>query len=154
MEEMLYGDPAAQMESLRQTPGYQFRLEEGLRGLQRSAGSVTGNTLRELVGYGQGMASQEFGNRYNRLMGLSGQGMGAATATGRFGAASAARQGQYLQQATDTKASAYMGAGKLAGNVIGSMAGGQSFGGNLANLYGGGGGYGFGDRSLGSPYGG
>lgn len=54
----------------QQDPGYAFRLAEGQKALERS-GSAKGMTLsgaqqKALAGYGQGMASQEYGNAYNR----------------------------------------------------------------------------------------
>jgi len=124
MQEMMYGDPSQQMESMRSAPGYQFRLDEGLKALQRSslAGSVSGNTYRGLVEHGQNYASQEFGNRYNRLASLAGTGQTATQYTGQMGAQSAARQGGYAQSAADTRASAYLGKGQVMGQTLGQLA--------------------------------
>jgi len=51
-------------------PGYAFRLSEGMKGLQNSAAAKgllsSGSTLKGITDYGQGMASQEYGNAYNR----------------------------------------------------------------------------------------
>lgn len=51
-------------------PSYQFRLKEGQRALQNSAAARgtlrTGGTLKDLLGYGQSFASQEYNNIYNR----------------------------------------------------------------------------------------
>jgi len=51
-------------------PGYQFRLKEGLKELDRKAamhgGSLGGNALRAGQEYGQNMASQEYQNAFNR----------------------------------------------------------------------------------------
>lgn len=51
-------------------PGYEFRKEEGLRALDRtlaSRGSVfSGAQLRGAQDYGQNIASEEYGNAYNR----------------------------------------------------------------------------------------
>ncbi len=51
-------------------PGYQFRLGEGKRALEQSASGRgvlrTGGTLKDILGYGQNMASQEYQNVYNR----------------------------------------------------------------------------------------
>lgn len=63
-------------------PGYLFRLKEGQGALERSA-SARGTTLsgrqrNALTAYGQGMASQEFQNSYNRLMGMASMGLNAA----------------------------------------------------------------------------
>ncbi len=52
-------------------PGYQFRLEEGQKALERSRAANrtlnTGETGKALMEYGQGMGSQEYGNYMNRL---------------------------------------------------------------------------------------
>ena len=57
-------------EQLTTDPGYGFRLSEGLKALERSAaargGLLSGGTGKALTRYGQEMASQEFGNAYNR----------------------------------------------------------------------------------------
>lgn len=51
-------------------PGYQFRMDEGMRGLQGSAaargGLLSGGTLKALTRYGQNYASGEYQNAYNR----------------------------------------------------------------------------------------
>lgn len=53
-------------------PSYKFRLEEGQRALENSAaargGLLSGNTGRALQDYGQGAASQEYGNIWGRAM--------------------------------------------------------------------------------------
>lgn len=66
-------------QSFEKSPGYQFRMNEGMRNLENrfSAGSGGGNAMRALNDYGQGMASQEFGNWWNRQAGMAGMGMGA-----------------------------------------------------------------------------
>ena len=52
-------------------PGYQFRLDEGLKALQHSAaargGLLSGNALKGISRYGQDYASNEFGNAFNRF---------------------------------------------------------------------------------------
>lgn len=57
--------------SLGQDPGYQFRLQEGMKALQGSAaakGSLnSGGTLKALSRYGQDVASEEYNNAYNRF---------------------------------------------------------------------------------------
>lgn len=56
--------------SFQQDPGYQFRLQQGEDAIMRSAaargGRMGGDTLKALLEHGQGLASQEFGNAYNR----------------------------------------------------------------------------------------
>jgi hypothetical protein len=54
-------------------PGFQFRLAEGTKALQRSAAAkgnlFTGGTGKALTRYGQDYASSEYGNVYNRALG-------------------------------------------------------------------------------------
>lgn len=51
-------------------PGYQFRFNEGLNGVQNSAaargGLLSGGALKALTKYGQDFASNEYQNAYNR----------------------------------------------------------------------------------------
>jgi hypothetical protein len=57
--------------NFQQDPGYQFRMNEGMRALQASAaarGNLGGGaTLKALTRYGQDVASQEYQNAYNRF---------------------------------------------------------------------------------------
>lgn len=52
-------------------PGYQFRMDEGARGLEGSAaargGLLSGATLKALTQYGQNYASGEFNSAYSRF---------------------------------------------------------------------------------------
>jgi hypothetical protein len=51
-------------------PGFAFRLQEGLKAIQRSAAAkgtaLSGGTLKALERYGQDYSSNEYGNAYNR----------------------------------------------------------------------------------------
>lgn len=53
-------------------PGYGFDLSQGELALQRSAAANgtlnSGGTMKEAMKFGQGLASQEFGNAYGRFM--------------------------------------------------------------------------------------
>lgn len=53
-------------------PGYQFRLQEGMKALQNSAAAsgtlFSGGTGKGLEEFGQNYASNEYGNVYNRAM--------------------------------------------------------------------------------------
>lgn len=68
-----YGDfTAPDPLNFQADPSYQFRLGEGMKALQRSAAArgtlLTGGTARALENYGQGAASQEYQNAYNRAL--------------------------------------------------------------------------------------
>jgi len=53
-------------------PGYAFRFNEGMKGLNATAASrgglISGNALRAATNYGQAAGSQEYGNAYNRYL--------------------------------------------------------------------------------------
>lgn len=63
----------------RETPGYNFLLDEMQRAVERSAaargGLVSGNTLTELQARAGGLADQTFSNYLATLMGLQSQGV-------------------------------------------------------------------------------
>jgi len=73
------------MDDWQQDPGYDFRLQEGMKALNASASaggfSKSGRNMKELLRYGQDYGSQEYGNaygrEYNRLSQLAGLGGGA-----------------------------------------------------------------------------
>ena len=62
---------AAEQFNFEADPGYGFRLSEGLRALERSAaargGLMSGGTGKALQRYGQNLASQEYGNAFQRF---------------------------------------------------------------------------------------
>jgi hypothetical protein len=87
-------------------PGYDFRMQEGMKALERSAaakgGLQSGGTLKALTRYNQDFASNEFQNarnnfnanresRFNRLSSIAGMGQNAVgqsvNAAGNYGAA-------------------------------------------------------------------
>lgn len=57
----------------KKDPGYDFRMAEGQKALERSAsargGLQSGGTLKALSRYSQGVASDEYNNAYNRFNG-------------------------------------------------------------------------------------
>lgn len=59
------------LQDLQIDPGYQFRLNQGLQSINRSAaargGAVSGAALKDLTNYSQGSASQEYQNAFNRF---------------------------------------------------------------------------------------
>ena len=61
-------------------PGYQFRIDQGNKAIQSSAAArgtlLTGGTLKALAGYSQGLASNEYGNVFNRALQTNQQNFG------------------------------------------------------------------------------
>ncbi len=91
------GEAGPDYSAFFQSPGYQFRQDEGIRAIDRSASArgqlMSGGTLRELQRYGQGLASSEFGNYANRLSAIAGIGQTAAFGGGQLGAQAAGQVG-------------------------------------------------------------
>jgi hypothetical protein len=58
------------MQQFQADPGYQFRMSEGMKALERGAaargGLLSGSTLRATQRFGQDLASQEYQNAFNR----------------------------------------------------------------------------------------
>jgi len=65
-----------QQYDFKATPGYEFRLGEGMKALERSQAGrrLGGRAAKEAMRYGQDYASSEFGNQFNRLSTLAGYG--------------------------------------------------------------------------------
>lgn len=136
------------------SPGYQWRFNEGQRAIQGSAASkghlLSGGTLKDLMGYGQGLASQDYGDQFNRTMAVASGGQQAATSTGQFGANSANNISSLLQHQGQAKASGYAGVNQAIQGTLGNLGSIYAMGG----FGGGGGGYGSGWQPMsfiGSP---
>lgn len=68
--------------SFYSSPDYQFAQQQGELGIERGANArglnLSGGTLKDLATFNSGLASQQYGNYFNRLMGLSQLGQQAA----------------------------------------------------------------------------
>jgi hypothetical protein len=64
------------MDYLRNTPGYQFRYDEGAKARENAAAArglnLSTNIVRDMEKYGQDMASQEYEKEYDRLRDMYG----------------------------------------------------------------------------------
>jgi hypothetical protein len=73
------------LEQLQQTPGYQFRLDQGQQALERSlaarGGLMSGRALQETQRLGQGLADQTYNDHIRNLMAQTGMGQQAAGTT-------------------------------------------------------------------------
>lgn len=149
-------------------PGYAFRLKEGMKSLEQGAaargGVLSGNMLRGAQEYGQGLASQEYqnaynryqtnqGNKFNRLASLAGVGQTATSALGQagqnyasnvgnIGMSSAANQGNAMLAAGQARASSLQGVGQALGGVnwgqvgsgINNLLGGNNYASNMGGV--------------------
>lgn len=123
-------------EQFQQDPGYAFRQAEGMKALERSAaargGLLSGGTLKGIQRFGQDLASQEYGNAFNRyqveraarlnpLQSLMGSGQSSANTL--TGAAGQLGQGQAQSQlaAGQARASGYVGSANALGGALGSI---------------------------------
>lgn len=85
------------MQDLLVDPGYAFRLSEGEKALARMQAArsqyLGGGAIRAGTRFGQEMASQEFGNMYERLMNQRAAETNALLNIGRYGPEAAAQLG-------------------------------------------------------------
>jgi hypothetical protein len=115
------------MSAFFESPGYQFRRQEGNRGLERSAaargGAFSGNALRALAEFNSGLASQEFGNYFNQLASVAGIGQTATNQTAAYGANHANQAGRNALAAGEARASGIIGQGNAIGQGVSDIAG-------------------------------
>lgn len=133
------------MQQFQQDPGYAFRLSEGMKALDQQAaargGLMSGNALRAAQQYGQGLASQEYQNAFNRYQtereaqlnplqslanlsqtgtqSLGSAGQQYATNVGNIGIGAGAAQGNALMAGAQARGSAYQGIAQQFGNFMG-----------------------------------
>ncbi len=117
----LYGGDYSGFE---QSPGYQFRLSEGLKARENSASargmSLSGGQMKALERFGSDYGSKEFSNYFERQRQLAGIGSSAISQGGQQGAYGAAQAGRF-----DAQAGQYDAAGRLgqAGAIMGGIGG-------------------------------
>lgn len=99
----------------KETPGYQFRLDEGRGALEASAatrgGITSGSALKALTRYGQDYASGEHNNYLNRLAGLAASGQNAAAGLASANQNYAAQAGNALSGIGNAQAAGAIGVG-------------------------------------------
>lgn len=139
-------------------PGYQWRMEQGQKGIESSAaargGLLSGAAGKAISKYNQNFASNEYGNAYNRfnqnqanifnrLAAIAGVGQQATNQIGQAGQNYATGAGNALQYAGTARASGYANQANALNSGLGSITGGLiGYGnnagwGNTGNTYGG-----------------
>lgn len=126
------------MDQFQADPGYGFRFQQGQKALERSAaargGLISGNTGGALQQFGQGLASQEYQNAFNRyqaerqarlgpLQSLAGVGQTSINALGQAGQNYASGMGEALGAGAQARASGYMGGANAISGGIGQYTG-------------------------------
>jgi len=114
----------------KQSPGYNWLVQQGVNAIDRGASATgkldSGQRSKDLMAYGQGMASQDYGNflgRYgellNRYSGLAGTGQTASSSMGAYGQNMANQLGQYGTNYANQAGNNMIGAGNaMAGGMI------------------------------------
>lgn len=122
--------------NMANTPGYQFALQQGLKGTNNALASqglgLSGAQAKGLSTFATGLADQTFGNQYNRalstyntnyqvaannvsnLQNLVNTGQNSAAQTGQAGLAAANNAGNYLTQAGNAQAAGITGVANAA----------------------------------------
>lgn len=128
-------------------PGYQFRLEEGTKALDRSASSrgqlYSGAQLRDLARFNQGLAKEEYGdafnrfqieqgNKFNRLGSLAGVGERATTTLGSFRSNTVRNVGNLQVAGGQSRASGYINAANA--NAAGRVGAGNAWAQGLSGV--------------------
>lgn len=127
------------------SPGYTFRQEEGQKAVERSAAGrgmlQSGAAIKDLQRFSQGLASEEYGNWYNRrfneqqemydrkqdymrnLMGVSEAGRSTAGGLGQLRGNAAANQANMMSGAGEARATGYQSLANMTSNVAQTWAG-------------------------------
>ena len=105
-------------------PSYQFAQQQGELGIQRAANAsgtaLSGGTLKDLTQFNSGLASQQYGNYFNRLMGLSTMGANAAAGQATNATAASSNIGNTMQGVGQAQASGYVGGANAISSGINS----------------------------------
>jgi len=119
-------------------PGYQFRMSEGMKALERSAASrgilQSGGTLKDITRFGQDVASQEYQNAFQRYLAERQQrlqpleyriGLGQAAASGQAANVGSTAQnvGGLTTSLGNIQSAGIMGRSNAFTNTLGSIAG-------------------------------
>ena len=164
--------PDTSLSAFEASPGYQFRLDEGMKAIERAAAArgmrFSGSAIKDVGRFGQGLASDEYGAFYGRTMNDYGRQYGEAmdsrnllsSLAGMGQQATQAQIGAGNQFAAGTSANLTNMGNALAGGYMGQANAVTSGINNLSNIYGMGmSGYlgqnpGLGIKPLANPFGG
>lgn len=109
----------------RDSTGYQFRLNQGLNAIDNSAasrgGALSGRAIKEAERYGQGFASNEFGNYVNQLAGLAGIGQIATTNNNQYAANTGNSLSNMLSESGRARGSGYINQANAMSNMFNNL---------------------------------
>lgn len=136
------------MSDFNKDPGYDFRMAEGAKALERSAaargGLMGGAAGKAMARYGQDYASNEYSNAYNRfnsdrdqrfskLSSLANMGQSAAGMSGEAAKNYANSAGQMIMGGGDSRAASTIAGGNAWSNAIGQGLGAYAMSGGFGN---------------------
>lgn len=117
--------------NFQQDPGYRFRMDEGIKAIDRSAAARgilnSGGQLRRLTRYGQDYASNEYQNVYNRIAQIAGFGTGSSSQASNTIVNTGANIGGALINAGEARASGFVASGNAIANSLSQGAKGFGF---------------------------
>lgn len=109
------------------SPDYQFALQQGQQALDRGAaarGSLySGGHEADTLAFGQGLAAQQFGNYYNRLASLAGNGQTTATQLGNAGMNMAGQIGNLNMNNANNQMNSIYNQANANSNMVNSLTG-------------------------------
>ena len=109
------------------SPGYQFRMDEGMRAVENSAAAKgmlgSGGTLKDLVRFGQGVAADDFNQQFNRTASVASGGQQVGMGLAGLGQQAAGNIGNAYMQAGNARASGYAGQAAAWGGALNNLAG-------------------------------
>jgi hypothetical protein len=123
------GGPTPQaLSQFTQSPDYQFALQQGTQAMQRAAAAggtlISGGQLKAGQEFGQGLATQQFGNYYNRLLSLAQIGQNAASGISNAALTAGGQIGNSIQAGGQAQASGIVGsANAISGGLTGATGG-------------------------------
>lgn len=107
------------------SPGAQYRTDEAIKGIDRGAAARgllhSGAAVKAEANVASNLASQEFGNYTNTLLGISGAGQSAANTTAAAGQSSANAISNAYGQAGNARASSYANVGSSINSGINNV---------------------------------
>lgn len=130
----LSGNKVDATEIFRNTPGYQFKMDQGLKAVNSNAyASGSGNsgaTLKALLKTGQGVADQAFGNYLGQVNVVADRGTAAKSSLSGVSTNFANNSNNVTQAAADTSANYQLFKAQNFNNTLDGLlkAGGQAFG--------------------------
>lgn len=135
------GSQQSAIDALQGGPMFQSLFRQGTNAVEGAASATGGlrggNVNGSLFNVGQDALAQTIQQQIANLMGVSGQGLGAAGSVGQFGAANAENVAALMGQRGAAQAGGAMANGNMWGNILGTAGGLFTGGGPLSGIFGG-----------------